>query len=146
MEMTMTRLLLIASLSLSCVASAGDDPVAGMYDVNTDGTSKAVKVGEKGKVVIAISAKAGAHVSGDAPMKIELSSKELKVEKEKLALADATTKKTDKHEIEEAKFEVPFSGAKAGKASIEAKCTYFICTDKVCARQQKTIQFPVDVN
>ncbi|MFT3843116.1 MAG: hypothetical protein QM723_39370 [Myxococcaceae bacterium] len=142
----MKRLFLLASLSLSCVALADADPVEGMYQLSTDGTSKAVKVGEKGKVVIAISAKAGAHVSGDAPMKIELSSKELKADKEKLTLADAATKKSDKHEIEEARFEVPFSAAKAGKANLEAKCTYFICTDKVCARQQKTIQFPVDVN
>ncbi len=142
----MKRLFLIAAFSLSCVAHADADPVAGMYELSTDGTSKAVKVGEKGKLVIAISAKPGAHVSGDAPMKIELASKELKAEKEKLTLADAMTKKSDKHEIEEARFEVPFSASKAGKANLEAKLTYFICTDKVCARQQKTIQFPVDVN
>ena len=131
---------------MSCVALADADPVAGMYELKTDGTSTRVKTGEKGKVVIQITAKAGAHVSGDAPLKIELSSKELKADKEKLTLADAATKKSDKQEIEEAKFEVPFSAAKAGKANLEAKLTYFICTDKVCARQQKTIQFPVEVN
>ncbi len=139
------RLVVIASFAVACAAKAEPD-VQSLYEIVTDGTSKAVKVGEKGKVVIAIHAKEGAHVSGDAPLKIELSSKELKAEKEKLTLADSVTKKAEGHELAEPRFEVPFAAAKAGKASLEAKMTFFICTDKVCARQQKTLTFPVDVN
>jgi len=144
--MTMTRLFLIASFLFASVARAGEPDIASLYDLSTAGTSTAVKAGEKGKVVISIAAKGGAHVSGDAPLKIELSSKELKPEKEKLTLADSIgPKETDPHKLAP-KFEVAFAAPKAGKASLEAKLTFFICTETACNRQQKTLQLPVEVN
>ena len=88
----------------------------------------------------------GSHISSDAPMKIELSSKAAKLDKEKLTLADSVTKKEAGKEYVDPKFEVPFVVAAAGKASLEAKMTFFICTDKVCARQQKTLSIPVEAN
>ncbi len=139
------RFALVAALAVACVAKADPD-VGSMYDISTEGSSKQVKAGEKGKVVIAIHTKEGAHVSADAPLKIELSSKELKADKEKLTLKDSTAKKGDSHELTAPTFEVAFAAQKPGKASMEAKMTFFICTDKLCARQQKTLTFPVDVN
>ena len=133
-----------ALLATACFAQAPD--VASLYDVTTDGSSQAVKVGEKGKLVIEFHTKPGSHISGEAPLKIELSAKAAKLEKEKLTGADSVAKKAEGKDYVDPKFEVPFTAAAAGKASVDAKLTFFICTDKVCARQQKTLSVPVVVN
>lgn len=138
------RPLILASVLLSAVALADPD-VTSLYDVKTDGSSTTLKSGEKGKVVISIKAKNGAHVSDEAPLRIELSSKDAKLDKEKLTLADSLEKKSDTVQYPDPRFEVGFAPA-GGKASVEAKMTFFICTEKVCARQTKTLSFPVTVN
>ncbi len=105
-----------------------------------------MKAGEKGKVVIEIRAKAGAHISDEAPLKIELKGTGATVEKEKLVYKDSIAKKKDGQEFADPRFEVAFTAPAAGKASIEAKMRFFVCTDKVCAPQQKTVTLPVEVN
>jgi hypothetical protein len=145
----MNRLVMMVVSIAAVAAFAADPDVTSLYDVKTDGTSAAVKAGEKGKIVIAIKAKNGAHVSDEAPLRIELSSKDAKLEKEKLTLADSLVKKAEgSAEFPDPRFEVGFmpSGTGTGKASVDAKMTFFICTDKVCARQTKTLSFPVTVN
>ncbi len=133
-----------ALIASACFAQAPD--VAGLYDVTTDGSSQKVKAGEKGKLVIEFKTKAGSHISGEAPLRIELQGKDAKLDKEKLTSADSVAKKEAGKEFVDPKFEVPFVVAAAGKASIEAKMTFFVCTDKVCARQQKTLSVPVEAN
>jgi hypothetical protein len=136
--MTMITILLLATL-----AQAPD--TAGLYDVETGGTSQKVKVGEKGKIVIEIHAKSGAHISDEAPLKIELKGTGATPEKDKLVYKDSVGQKRNGAEYPDPRFEVPFSAASAGKASIEAKMKFFVCTEKVCSPQQKTLTFPVDV-
>ena len=131
-------------LATACFAQAPD--VTGLYEVTTQGSSQSVKAGEKGKLVIEFHTKPGSHISSEAPLKIELTAKAAKLEKEKLTAADSVAKKAEGKEYVDPKFEVPFTAATAGKASVEAKLTFFICTDKVCARQQKTVSVPLDVN
>jgi hypothetical protein len=138
-----TLLLLIPLYSLVALA---EPDVASLYEVKTDGSSTEVKGGEKGKVVISITAKNGAHVSDEAPLRIELSSKEAKLEKDKLTLADSLVKKAaGSTEYPDPRFEVAFTAPASGKATVDAKMTFFICTEKVCARQTKTLSFPVAV-
>lgn len=141
----MRKMLLLMSL-WSFVATAAEPDVASLYEVKTEGSSTEVKGGEKGKVVISIVAKNGAHVSDEAPLRIELSSKDAKLEKEKLTLADSLVKKAaGSSEYPDPRFEVAFTAPASGKANVDAKMTFFICTDKVCARQTKTLSFPVAV-
>jgi hypothetical protein len=135
---------LVSLLSAACFAQAPD--VAALYDVSTEGSSQTVKAGEKGKLVIEFKTKPGSHISGDAPLKIELSGKVAKLEKDKLTAADSVSKKAEGKEYVDPRFEVPFTVATAGKTTVDAKMTFFICTDKVCARQQKTLSVPVEVN
>jgi len=132
-------------LALAVMLSQAPD-VTGNYDLDTSASSAKVKAGEKGKVVIEIRAKAGAHISDEAPLKIELKGTGATVEKEKLAYKDSIAKKKDGQEFADPRFEVAFTAPAAGKASIEAKMKFFVCTDKVCAPQQKTITLPVEVN
>ncbi len=143
----MKRSLILMLSLIASAAYAADPDVTSLYEVRTDGTSTALKAGEKGKVVIVIKAKNGAHVSDEAPLRIELSSKEAKLDKEKVTLADSLVKKPEgSTEFPDPKFEVGFMPAGAGKASVDAKMTFFICTEKVCARQTKNLSFPVTVN
>jgi len=143
----MKRLVMMMVSMAAAAALAADPDVTSLYDVKTDGTSASVKAGEKGKIVIAIKAKNGAHVSDEAPLRIELSSKDAKLDKEKITLADSLVKKVEgSAEFPDPRFEVGFTAAGQGKASVDAKMTFFICTEKVCARQTKTLSFPVTVN
>jgi hypothetical protein len=139
--------LLTVVVSFAGLAFAQSTDVAALYDVSTEGTSTVVKSGQKGKVVLSIKAKGGAHVSDEAPLKIELSGKQLTLDKNKLTLADSVTqKKAGSTEYPNPQFEVAFTPTAPGKATVDAKLTFFICTDKVCARQSKTLSLPVEIN
>ena len=135
----MRNLMLV--LMVVAVPGWAETDVTSFYEVSTEGTSTKLKAGETGKVIISIKSKNGAHVSDEAPLKIELSSKQSKLSKEKLTLADSVT--TGKKE--DPRFEVPFTPTAHGQSSVEAKMTFFICTEKQCSRQVKNLTFPVEV-
>lgn len=143
-----TRITL-AALAVSLLACsrawAGDPDPATLYEISTQGSTERVKVGEKGKVVIEIRSKAGAHVSDEAPLKIQLTGREVALDKAKLTLADSVAPRKPGEKYVNPRFEVPFQAAAAGKAGVDAKLTFFICTDKICARQQKALSIPVEV-
>ena len=141
----MKTLTLIAALASTAALAADDPDPATLYDVTTEGSSTAVKAGTKGTFVVEIRAKEGAHVSEEAPLKVELTGKQVAVEKAKLGRADSVAKKAEGQKYANPRFEVPFSAPAAGKGSVDAKVTFFICTDKICARQQKQVSVPVEV-
>jgi len=126
----------LLSFALPCWAEVD---VASFYDVTTEGTTTKLKAGETGKVIIDIKVKNGAHVSDEAPLKIELSSKQSTLSKDKLTLADAVK------DSPTPRFEVPFTPTAHGNTTVEAKMTFFICTEKQCARQTKQLSLPVEV-
>jgi hypothetical protein len=116
-----------------------------LYDISTDGTSTQVKAGQKGVFVLSIKSKAGAHVSDEAPLKLQVKGTQLTPAKEQLGREDSVTKKVEGQPAADPRFEVPFTAAAAGKGMVDAKLTFFICTEKVCARQQKSFSIPVEV-
>jgi hypothetical protein len=116
-----------------------------LYELSTEGTSAKVKVGEKGVFVLSIKSKAGAHVSDEAPLKLQVKGSQLTPAKEQLGREDSVAKKAEGQAFVDPRFEVPFTAAVAGKGSVDAKLTFFICTEKLCARQQKTFSIPVEV-
>ena len=127
------------------VWAAESDP-SSLYEVSTEGSTQHLAAGERGKLVISIRALAGAHVSDEAPLRIELSSKESKLEKQKLTLADSLNKRPEgATEYPDPRFEVGFTPSAQGKTSIEGKLTFFICTEKLCLRQTKQLSVPVEV-
>lgn len=130
----MKRLSLVASL-FALTAFAQDDSLA---TVSTDGSTTRLKAGEQGKLVIAFHVAAGSHISDEAPMKIELSSEKAALDKKLLTLADSKQKG-------EPKFEVGFGAAGKGSAAIDARLTYFVCTDTKCVRQSKKLSVAVEV-
>src|SRR5690349_17239115 len=100
-----------------------DEKVESLYQISTEGSSVEVRMGTPGKVVLEIRAQEGAHVSDEAPLKIELQGRAVKLAKEKLTLADSPGRKP--------RFEVPVEGVQVGSGAVEAKMTFFICTEKL---------------
>ena len=68
-----------------------------------------------------------------------------KPEKQKLTFADLVTPKAAGHRCQTVRFEVPFVPAEVGKAQLDWHVTFFICTEKLCARQKRTVSVPVEV-
>jgi hypothetical protein len=136
----------VVGVVLAPQPARAETDVAAFYEVSTEGTTAKLKAGETGKVIIGIKAKNGAHVSDEAPLKIELSSKQSKLGKEKLTLADSLNKKKDgETNYPDPRFEVPFTPTAQGPTTVEAKMTFFICTEKLCSRQTKNLSLPVEV-
>lgn len=139
--------LAAAVVALACTQARAEgqvDPTT-LYEVSTEGTSTKVKAGEQGVFVLSIKSKQGAHVSDEAPLKLELKGTQLTPTQEKLALKDSVTKKAAGQQFVDPRFEVPFKATAAGKGTLEAKLTFFICSEQLCARQQKTFSLPVEV-
>lgn len=135
----------LAVLAGSAPALAEDVDPSSLYEVTTEGTSAQVKAGEKGVFVLTIKTKPGAHVSEEAPLKLEVKGTQVTPAKEKLGREDSVAKKAAGQEFVDPRFEVPFTTTAAGKGSVDAKVLFFICTEKICARQQKTVSLPVEV-
>ncbi|MFZ5444096.1 MAG: hypothetical protein ACOZQL_29130 [Myxococcota bacterium] len=138
------RLVLAVLLLSPLTALAQPVDVAALYDVTTEGSTAKLKAGEQGKLVIAFKLKGGAHVSDEAPLKIELAGKGAKLSKDKLTLADSVNPRAaGAKDYPEPRFEIPFSVSAA--ATIDARLSFFICTEKLCARQTKQLSLPVEV-
>ncbi|MCY1035459.1 hypothetical protein OV207_28715 [Corallococcus sp. BB11-1] len=138
----------LATLLLTLVSApvlAQDVDPATLYEVTTEGTSTQVKAGGQGTFVLAIKSKAGAHVSDEAPLKLELKGTQLTPAQKTLTLEQSVAKKAQGQPYVDPRFEVPFTAATAGKGTLDATLTFFICTEKICARQKKTFSLPVEV-
>ena len=136
--------LLLGALLAAAPAFAAEPDVSTLYELSSAGTTAAFKAAESGKVVLEIKCRPGAHVSDEAPLKIELKGQGVAPAKEKLTLADSVGKKAPGQEYADPRFEVALKADKPGKGQVDAKLTFFICTDKICARQQKTLSLPVE--
>ncbi|RKH77150.1 hypothetical protein D7X99_32675 [Corallococcus sp. AB032C] len=142
------RLPTLAPLLLTLVGApvlAQDVDPATLYEVTTEGTSTQVKAGGQGTFVLAIKSKPGAHVSDEAPLKLELTGKQLTPALKTLTREQSVAKKADGQQFVDPRFEVPFTAVSAGKGTLDATLTFFICTEKICARQKKTFSLPVEV-
>lgn len=144
MKLVRSALLVLSTLAGATAFAADPDP-ASLYTLSTSVTPSTLKPGEKGTFVLAIQSKSGAHVSQEAPLKLELKGKNVGVEKSKLVMADSVVKPAAGQQYADPKFEVPVLAEAAGQGSVDAKLTFFICTDTICARQQKTLSVPVEV-
>ena len=126
------------------VAADLPDPST-LYSVSTEGSSKQVKVGQKGSFVLSIHTEPGAHISEEAPLKLEIAGKNVTPAKALLVRADSVAKKETGKPFTDPRFEVPFVTTAAGKGALDAKLTLFVCTATVCSRQQKSVSVAVDV-
>lgn len=136
---------IIALAACHSAVAAEEIDVSTLYEVSTEGSSRHVKPGETGKLVIAIQTRPGAHISEEAPLKIELSGSNVTPGKTTLSRADSVAQKPAGQQFVDPRFEVPFTTREAGKGQLDARMTFFVCTDKICARQQKNVSVPVEI-
>ena len=102
--------------------------------------------GKPGTFVLEIQSLKGAHVSDEAPLRIQLSgSGPVTPAKTQLVYGDSVRKPSATVKYPDPRFEVPLSVTGKGPGTVEAKVTFFICTDDACLRQQKTLSVPVTV-
>jgi hypothetical protein len=144
--MVLRSAVLAASIALFAAPLAwaksdkGDEAAAKSYQLDTSGTTTTVTSGGAGVLKLQIKPAAGYKVSFDAPLKIALTSAELKLSKADLGKADVEDKKGPV-----ARFSVPFEAAGSGNGTIAAEASFFICSDTVCERKVDRITVAVEV-
>jgi len=144
--MRLSRFLVLSSSLVASLALAAEVDPTTLYKVTTDGTSAKVPPGKKGTLVLEIQSLKGAHVSDEAPLKIQLSGTgTVTPEKTQLLYADSVRKPSSSVKYPDPRFEVPLATQGKGPGTVEAKMVFFVCTDQLCLRQQKTLSVPVAV-
>lgn len=110
------------------------------YEIDVSHTTKEIKPGDSGMFHLLIKPAEGFKVSTEAPLKIELASKELKLHKSQLTVKDAKDMKAKSPE-----FGVKFGAPNACSTSIEVNASFFVCDENICERKKEKISVPVAV-
>ena len=141
-----SSLALMSSVLVASLALAAEVDPTTLYKITTDGTTAKVAPGKKGTLVLEIQSLKGAHVSDEAPLRIQLSGTgAVTPEKTQLLYADSVRKPSASVKYPDPRFEVPLATQGKGPGTVEAKMVFFVCTDQLCLRQQKTLSVPVTV-
>jgi hypothetical protein len=142
----MTRIAL-AGLALALAAAAPALAVDGAsaattYRVVTDGSSRTLRVGEKGKLVVVVDPlEKGIHVNREFPLKYKVEpSAGLRVEKSEWKRGDAVDPAA-----ENPRFEIPVVGVAKGAQQVAVLMRFAICSDSWCVPQTKTVTVAIDV-
>lgn len=139
--MRLLALLFAVSLAPLVRADEAAAEAARSYRIETEGTTRNVKAGAGGVLVITIVPLNGTHVHPQAPLKIALQATPgLSLSRSQLGHKDAVQPKA-----EGPRFEVPFTAARAGKEEARARVDFFICSDKWCVKQTRDLSLPVEV-
>jgi hypothetical protein len=133
--------LLVAALAGP--ASATDGSKAGStYKVVTDGSTRTLQVGGKGKVVVdVVPLEKGIHVNREFPLKYKVEpSAGLRVDKVEWKRPDAVDPSA-----ENPRFEIPVTAAARGAQQVAVQMRFAICSDAWCVPQTRTVTVPIDV-
>ena len=144
--MRLSRTLLVPAVLVASLALAAEVDPTTLYKVTTEGTTSKVAPGKKGTLILEIQSLKGAHVSDEAPLRIQLSGTgAVTPEKTQLVYGDSMRKPSGSMKYPDPRFEVPLATQGKGPGTVEAKMTFFVCTEQLCLRQQKTLSVPVTV-
>jgi hypothetical protein len=139
MRSTLAALALAAAVPALAADGAN---AASTYEVVTEGSSRTLKVGEKGKVVVAVAPlQKGIHVNREFPLKYKVeTSAGLKVEKLEWKRSDAVDP-----DAENPRFEIPVWGGARGAQQVAVQMRFAICSDAWCVPQTRTVTVAIDV-
>ncbi len=139
----MRAVILSVLLGLGLVARAvepGAD-ASKSYRLETEGTTRTLRAGGTGKLVVSVVPLDGTKVHPAAPLKVALSSTAgVKLSREALARADAVDPKSSGP-----RFEVPFTAVAAGAQEARARFDFYLCTDTWCVRQVRDVSVSIAV-
>lgn len=110
-----------------------------LYDVEMTATPT-LENGQTGELVVNIKPRSGAEIHKEAPISLVLDTRGVKTAKARLGRGELSM------QGEDGSFTVPFTAVEKGAATIDANLTFFVCTDKLCARQQRKMRLPVSVD
>jgi hypothetical protein len=137
----MKRIALAAALLAATAALAAPDAAKDGYRLETAPPAQALKVGETGKLSLAIHAQAPWHVDPRAPLTIKLEpTAGLNAPKPSLTRKDAVDPKA-----EVPRFEIPVTAAAAGAQEAKAHLKFFLCRETICEQRTRTVAIPVTV-
>jgi hypothetical protein len=132
--------ILVAFLGPAARA-AEPEPGADAYTVDASAPAAPLRVGEKGKLSFAITARAPWHVDPRAPLSIKVEAPAgLSFARAQLARKDALDPKA-----EVPRFEMPFTAAAPGRQEAKAQVRFFLCKDTICAQQTRSVALAVTV-
>lgn len=135
----MRRLLAMTLLALSTPHARAEGPEVALVAVRTEGSTTRLKAGETGQLRLQLQPLPGAHVNREAPVKVQLSSRQASFDKERLTLADARL------DGDGASFEARFTPTTQGPITLEASLSFYACTASTCARQSRSVSLAVEV-
>jgi len=140
----MSKMTLAALLLAAALPAAGSDGsnAASTYKVVTDGSSRTLAVGAKGKVVVdVVPLEKGIHVNREFPLKYKVEpSAGLRVEKLEWKRGDAVDPGA-----ENPRFEIPVAATAKGAQQVVVSMRFAICSDAWCVPQTKTVTVPIEV-
>jgi len=140
--MVRTTLVALAAVLALPVHAVDGANAASTYKVVTDGSSRTLEVGRRGKVVVdVVPLEKGIHVNRDFPLRYRVEpSAGLKVDKVEWKREDAVDPKA-----ENPSFEIPVTAAARGPQQVSVQMRFAICSDAWCVPQTKTVTVAIDV-
>ncbi|HET6414222.1 MAG TPA: hypothetical protein VFG53_19380 [Anaeromyxobacter sp.] len=128
--------------ALLCPAIRAAEPPAPAEEscpIDTEGTTRELRTGGEGKLVLALLPVPGTHVDPAAPLRISLSgSPGLKMSRRVLGQKDAVGPRA-----QGPRFEVPFTATQRGAQVARARIDFFVCSETWCARQSRDVSVAV---
>ena len=135
--------LAFLALAAAALALAADGAsAASTYRVVTDGSSRTLRVGEKGKLVVVVDPlQKGIHVNREFPLKYKVEpSAGLQVERSEWRRGDAVDP-----DAENPRFEIPVVAVAKGAQQVAVQMRFAICSDSWCVPQTRTVTVAIDV-
>ena len=132
---------LAVAFALPVRASDGAN-AASTYKVVTDGSSRTLVLGKKGKVVVdVVPLEKGIHVNRDFPLKYKVeASGGLRVDKLEWKREDAVDPKAENPRVE-----IPVTAVSKGPQQVAVQMRFAICSDAWCVPQTKSVTVVIDV-
>ncbi len=142
--MRRTAMALVLALLLAGAACSSKSAGAGAeggkpYSVEASARPAEVAAGDRGAVDLRLKLSQGAHLSDEAPFKIQVTGQNLSPVKARLGREDGAAQEGA------TRFEVPFMAQAKGPASLGADMEFYVCTASLCERHRETVQVAVQV-
>ncbi len=121
--------------------TADDRATKDDYTLDASATSTRLKVNDDGTFSVKIVPKNGKKVHNEAPLEVVVVDNAfLKPGKQKLGRADVKDKAAKDPEVS-----TTLRALKAGSTTLEAKISFFLCTDAWCQRMSDRVQVPITI-